>query len=62
MINISLDTADINAINISCLDFGIWQHFSSNWTSSYLLKLANVHEVPVGQLYKHIINTTEPVQ
>ena len=32
MTNISLDTANINAINISTLDFRIWQHFSSNWT------------------------------
>ena len=31
MMNVSLDTANINAINISTLDFRIWQHFSSNW-------------------------------
>ena len=35
MMNVSLDTANINAINISTLDFRIWQHFSSNWTSSH---------------------------
>ena len=28
MINVSLDTANINAITISTLDFRIWQHFS----------------------------------
>ena len=61
MMNISLDTANINAINISTLDFRIWQHFSSNWTSPYLQKLANVPEVPVTQLYKHMIDTSEPV-
>ena len=32
MMNVSLDTININAINISTLDFRIWQHFSSNWT------------------------------
>ena len=33
MMNASLDTANIDAINISTLDFRIWQHFNSNWTS-----------------------------
>ena len=32
VMNVSLDTASINAINISTLDFRIWQHFSRNWT------------------------------
>ena len=57
----SLDTANINAINISTPDLRIWQHFSSNWTPCHLQKLANVPEVPVVQLYKHMINTSEPV-
>ena len=59
MMNVSLDTANINAINISTLDFRIWQHFSSNWSPSHLQKLANVPEVPVTQLYKDMINTNE---
>ena len=61
VINISLDTANINAINISTLDFRIWQHFSSNWTPPHLQKLANVPEVPVVQLYRDMTNTSEPV-
>ena len=31
--NLSLDTANINAINISTLDFRIWQYFSRNRTN-----------------------------
>ena len=61
MRNVSLDTTNINAINISTLDFRIWQHINSNWTTSHLQKLANVPEVPVTQLYKYMINTSEPV-
>ena len=61
MINVSLDTANINAINISTPDFRIWQHFNSNQTSSHLQKLAYVPEFLVTQLYKHIINISEPV-
>ena len=61
MMNVSLDTAHINTINISTLDFRIWQHFNSNWTSPHLHKLENEPEVAVKQLYKHMINTSEPV-
>ena len=61
MMNVSLDTANINAINISTLDFRIWQHFSSNWTLPLLQNLTNVPQVPVMQLYKHMIDTSEPV-
>ena len=61
MMNVSLDTTNINAINISTLDFRIWQHFSSGWTSPHLQKLENVPKVPVRQLYKHMIDASEPV-
>ena len=58
--SVSLDIANIIAFNISILDFRIWQHVSSNWTSPHLQKLANVPEVPVTQLYRSMINTSEP--
>ena len=61
MINVSMDTANINAVNVSALDFRIWQHFNSNWTSPHLQKLVNVPEVPVTQPYNHMINTSEPI-
>ena len=32
LMNVSVDTANVNAVNISTLDFRIWQHFNSNWT------------------------------
>ena len=61
MMNVSLDTTNINAINISTPDFRIWQHLYSNVTTPHLQKLTNVPEVPVTQLYKHVTNTNEPV-
>ena len=60
VMNVSLDTANINTINISTLDIRIWQHFSRNWTQPHLQKLTNVLEVPVTQLYRDMINTSEP--
>ena len=32
VMNVSLDTANITAVNISTLDLRMWKHFSSNWT------------------------------
>ena len=61
MVNVSLDTVNVNVINISILNFRKCQHFSSNWTSPHLQKLANVPEVPVTQLYRHVIDTSNPV-
>ena len=61
VMNVSLDTANINAINISTPDFRIWQHFSRNWTPPHLQKLANIPEVPVTQLYRGMINNSEPI-
>ena len=61
MMYVSLDTANINTINISILDFRIQQHFSSNWTPPHLQKLPNVSEMPVTQLYRDMINTSEPI-
>ena len=61
VMNVSVDTSNINVSNISTLDFRIWQHFSSSWTPPYLQKLANVPEVPATQLYRDMINTSEPI-
>ena len=60
MLNVYLDAANINAFNILTLYFRLWQYFCSNWTPPHLQKLANVPEVPVTQLYRDRINTSEP--
>ena len=44
VMNVFLDTANINAINISTVDFRIWQQFRRNWTQPHLQKLTNVPE------------------
>ena len=36
VMNVSLDTTNINAINISTLDFRMWQYFNRNWTKPLL--------------------------
>ena len=61
MMNVSLDTANVNEINISAPYSRIWHHFNSNWTTPHLQKLTNVPEVPVAQLYNHMIKSGEQV-
>ena len=51
VMNVSLDIVNIDAIDISNLNFRIWQQFSRNWTPPHLQKVANIPKVPVTQLY-----------
>ena len=55
-INISLNTANLNRINISSLEFRVWQHLEYHWYKTQLHKLADIPTVPVAHLYKHVIN------
>ena len=61
VMNVSLDTANINAMNISNIYFRTWQHFSSIWTPPHLQKLTNILEVPVTQLHRDMISASEPI-
>ena len=60
MMNASLDTTNITAINISTLNFKIWQYFISNSAPTDLQRLPNVSEVPVTQPCRDMINTSRP--
>ena len=62
VMNVSLDTANINAINISTLGFRMLLEFSRDWTPPHLQKLANIPKVPVTKLYRGTINNSEPIQ
>ena len=53
-VNISLDMANIHKINISSLDFHIWQHLEKHWNESQLQHLASIPSVPLGQLNSHL--------
>ena len=55
-VNISLDMANLHMVNMSSLDFCIWQHLEEHKNQSQLQHLATIHSVPVDLLYKHMIN------
>ena len=53
-VNISLDKANLNMINISSMNFWIWQHLEKHQNESQLQRLASIPSVPVEQLYSHM--------
>ena len=48
MISISLNTANLNTMNISSVEFQVWQHLEDHWNKTQLHKLADVPTVPAG--------------
>ena len=55
-LNISLEVGNLNMMNISVLDFCIWQHLENHQNETHLQHLASIPLVPVNQLYKHMIS------
>ena len=60
-VNISLDVADLNMVNILLFNFPIRQHLEKHWNETQLHHLASLPSIPVNQLYKHIINDIQPI-
>ena len=61
MISISLNTANLNPMNISSPEFWVWQHLKDHWNKTQLHKLADVPTVPVAHLYKYMIDNNAPI-
>ena len=53
-VNISLDMANLNMINISSMNFQIWQHLDKHHNKSQLQHLASIPSVSVEQLHSHM--------
>ena len=60
-VNISLDMANLNMINISSVTFCIWQHLEKHQNESQLQHLASIPSVQVGQLYHHMVKGFEHI-
>ena len=59
--NISMNTANLNVINISALEFQIWQHQEDHWNGTLLHHLVNIPSVPFDNLYKQMVNSNRPI-
>ena len=60
-ISLSLNTANLNIINISSLEFRTWQHLEDHWNGTKLHNLDNIPSIPIDQLYKQIVNSNGPI-
>ena len=55
-VNNSLDMVNLNMINMSSVDFHIWQHLEKHQNKSQLQHLASIPSVPMEQLHRHMVN------
>ena len=60
-VNISLNTANFNVINISSLEFRIWQHLEDHWNETLLHHLVNILSVPIDKLYQQMVSSNGPI-
>ena len=60
-VNISLDMANLHMINISVLDFHIWQYLKDHRNETQLQHLTTIPSIPVNKIYQHIINVTQHI-
>ena len=60
-VNISLNTANLNIINISSLEVRMWQHLEDHWNGTLLHHLVNIPSVPIEKLYKKMVTSIGPI-
>ena len=57
-VNVSLDMANFQMINITALHFCIWQHLGNNQSDTQLQHLVTIPSIPVHKVYQHLLNST----
>ena len=57
-VNISLNMANLQAVNITTLHFCIWQHMGSNHSDTQLQHLVTIPSIPVHKVYQHLLNSS----
>ena len=56
--NVSLNMANLQAINITALHFRVWQHMGRNHSETELQHLATLPSIPVQKVYQHLLNNS----
>ena len=57
-VNVSLNMANLQAINITALHFCVWQHMGRNHSETELQHLATIPSIPVHKVYQHLLNSS----
>ena len=60
-LNVSLNMANIQMINISAQHFHIWQHLVNNRSDMQLQHLATIPSIPIYKVYQHLLNSYMPL-
>ena len=60
-VNVSLNMANLQMVNISAQSFCIWQHLGNNKSDIQLQHLATVPSIPIHRVYQHLLNSTMPI-
>ena len=56
-VNVSLNMANLQMINISAQHFCIWQHLGNKKSVMQLQHLATIPSIPVHKVYQHLLNS-----
>ena len=57
-VNVSLDMANLQLINITALHFHIWQHLGNNQSDIQLQHLVTIPSILVHKVDQHLLNST----
>ena len=57
-VNISLDMANLQTVNITAPHFHVWQHMGSNHSETQFQHLATIPSIPVHKVYQHLLNSS----
>ena len=57
-VNVSLDMANLQLINITALHFHIWQHLGNNQSDIQLQHLMTIPSIPGHKVYQHLLNSS----
>ena len=57
-VNVSLNMANLQLINITALHFHVWQHLGNNQSYIQLQHLATIPSIPVHKVYQHLLNSS----
>ena len=58
IVNVSLDRANLQTVNITALHFHVWQHMGRNDSETQLQHLATLPSIPVHKVYQHLLNSS----
>ena len=53
--------ANLHMVNISSLDFHIWQHLQDHRNETQLQHLVTIPSIPVNRIYQHMISGTQHI-